>query len=154
MPAQESPGFTVYSSGGSGVQVGACVAVNVTVGVIVIVGLGVAVPAASGVTSPGCAGVLDCKIKKTTTAPSVRNRANNPNAAGRLSVISGSRFALTLDSFLGEATVSSSVPQTRQRFADSFNLVPHTGQSLVFEVFVSGLIIIGTSIPHAFRIMQ
>lgn len=48
----------------------------------------------------------------------------------------------------------SSVPQTKHRFADSFNRVPQTGQSFVFDAFVSGLIIIGTSIPQAFEFMQ
>jgi hypothetical protein len=118
-----------------------------------MVGLGVVVPD-SGLNSTVSTGVFDCSTRKTTTAPNVRNKANKPNAAGRLRVISGNRFALTFESFFGEAIVSSSVPQTKQRLADSFNLVPQTGQSFDFEVFVSGLIIIGTSIPHAFGIVQ
>ena len=153
MPAHESPGLTVYSSGGRGVQVGAWVGVSVTVGVMVMVGLDVAVPD-SGVISAVSTGVFDWSTRNTTTAPNVINRANRPKAAGRDNVISGSRLALTFESFFGEATLSSSVPQTKQRFADSFNLVPQTGQSFVFEVFVSGLIIIGRSIPQAFDFMQ
>jgi uncharacterized protein YejL (UPF0352 family) len=57
-------------------------------------------------------------------------------------VISGSRFALTVIGFLVSAFTSSSVPQTKQRLADSFSRVPQTGHNFVFEVFVSGLIII------------
>ena len=123
-------------------HVGGCVAISVTVGVTVTVGLTVAVPD-SGVNSPvASAGCPGCKTRKMTTAPRVIKRANNPKAAGRLRVISGSRLARTSADFFESAVVSSSVPQTRHLVADSFNLVPQTGQSFVFEVFVSGLIII------------
>jgi hypothetical protein len=141
MLEQTSLGLTMYSVGGRGVQVGASVGVSVTVGVTVTVGLAVAVPA-SGVISPTSVGLFELRIRKTATAPSVINNASNPNAAGRLKVISGSLFARTSDAFFESAFASISVPQTRHLVALAFNLVPHTGQSFVFEEFFSGLILI------------
>jgi len=133
--------LTVYSNGGKGVQVGANVGVRVIVGVTVIVGLGVVVlesgviPAISSGVGPGL------KIKKTTTVPSVMNKASNPNAAGKFSVISGNLLARTSVVFFMPSGASNSVPQTRQRGADLFKRVPQTGHSFVFELFVSELII-------------
>jgi hypothetical protein len=71
----------------------------------------------------------------------VITKASIPNAAGRLKVISGNRFARICSAFLVLAVLSNSVPHTMHLVAESFNRVPHTGQSFVFEVFVSWLIV-------------
>ncbi len=57
-----------------------------------------------------------------------------PNIAGRLRVISGRRFALTVP-VLGIGFQIQFSAANQQRFADSLSLVPHTGHSFVFEVF-------------------
>ena len=102
---------------------GGSVGDNVGVAVIVAVAEGVA-----GMITLG----LVFKAKYTMTAPIVRKKANKPNAAGRLSVISGIRLPCT--AFAGRAgfsTLPSSAPHTRQRVASSLKRVPQVGQSLV-----------------------
>jgi hypothetical protein len=108
---------------------------------MVIVGLAVAVPD-SGVISATSSGLLDCRTRKTTAAARVMSNANSPKAAGRLRVNSGNLLARTPLDFLVFFTESKSVPQTRHLVADSLMRVPQTGQSFVFEVFVSWLILI------------
>ena len=98
MLAQESPGFMGYSIGGNGVQVASGVGDRVMVGVSVIVGLAVGEPVGktSLITSP----LPEFNTRKMSTAPKVKNKASNPNAAGKLRVISGNRFARISDDFL------------------------------------------------------
>ena len=70
-----------------------------------------------------------------------KNTASKPIATGKLKVISGIRLPRTDLAALSEESplVDSSLPQTRQRVASSFNLVPQVGQSFEGWVF-SGLI--------------
>jgi hypothetical protein len=120
---------------------GVDVDISVGVGVKVEVGVIVAVPAATATE------LLPVRrmTKKTSAAPTIRNTASKPSAAGRLSVISGMRLACTAAGFLASTVGLSSVPHTRQREALSARRVPQVGQIFVFEVDVvdSGLIRVG-----------
>jgi len=78
----------VYSTGGSGVEVGKGVGVIVGVGLCSKVGEGLAVAVgAGGVTWP-----VPLRIRKIIPAPIVRVISIRPSAPGRLMVISGSRW--------------------------------------------------------------
>jgi hypothetical protein len=85
MLKQLSPGATVYSIGGMGVNVGSGVGVRVDVAVRVIVGVVVA----DGTGVGSSTRPVDWRVKKTAAAPTVTNNANNPRATGRLRVNSG-----------------------------------------------------------------
>jgi hypothetical protein len=65
---------------------------------------------------------------------------SRPRAKGKLIVISGMRGPCTPFDFTGVAAGVNVLPQTRQRVALSFSLVPQVGQTFVFWVVVSGLI--------------
>jgi len=125
---------------GTGVKVAISVAVGVTVGVVVMV----------GVPRTGVAGFLPSMriTAKTNAAPTIKNNASKPSAAGSDNVISGIRLACTALGFFISAVGPSSVPQTRQRVAFSVNRVPQVGQIFVTGVDgVSGLIR-GKIIPY------
>jgi hypothetical protein len=71
----------------------------------------------------------------------VRNKANKPKAAGRLTVISGMRLPWTvLEARWLSSGLPSSAPQTKQRSASTPTRVPQVGQSLVEVVSFSGFI--------------
>jgi hypothetical protein len=135
----ESPLFTVYSIGGSGVKVGLSVGIRVSVGVGVIVavsvGLGTAVLSGSF--------PVPFNVMNKANAPTTRKIAKRPNAIGRLNVTSGIRAPWTV--FSGFAfsfgVALNSLPHTTHREAFSASRVPHVGQSLVGVA--SGLIVRG-----------
>src|SRR5688572_13344918 len=134
IPRHVSPSLTVYSNGGCSVSVG----INVWVGASVPVG--VIVPVADGVTSTvDSVRVVPvrpaCRLKYTAAAPINIIVTSAPNAAGRLSVISGIRLAWTFVSAFFDFVVAfavSSVPHTRQRVAFSLRRVPQVGHTFVF----------------------
>ena len=84
------------------------------------------------------------RAKKTITAPMPRNIASKPIAAGKLNVMDGIRLpCTTLADWSTFSKFARSAPQTKQRVASSFTLVPQVGQIFVGVVFVSGVIMVG-----------
>lgn len=117
-------GVKVVVGGGGGVLV----AVEVAVAVAVEVSVG-------GIITSG----VWRRAKNTRIAPIARNSANNPMAAGRLSVTAGIRLPCT--AFVGcegFSVLPSSEPHTRHLVASSLRRVPQVGHNL--DGFVSGLI--------------
>jgi hypothetical protein len=90
-------------------------------------------------------------MRKTIAAPNARTRTISPNAAGKLSFNSGKRGLATGLDWAGWVEVGTEKfrPQTRQRVAFSLNRVPQVGQTFVFEVVFSGLIISFTHLKTA-----
>ena len=110
---------------GTGVEVGMGVS-----GVADAVGVKVIVEVGEGVGDTTGSGLLR-KAKNTSTAPSPRNRASKPRAAGRLTVIVGIRLPWTALEDVASAPPLTSVPQTRQRVASSGSFVPQVGHSSI-----------------------
>lgn len=128
--------------GGIGVKVGAGDGVIVMVGVCVTVGVDVAVGIAVGSTTRP----EDRRVKKTAVAPMATKSANNPRAAGRVSVNSGMRLPCTV--FLADeagAEVERLVPHTTHLIAFSLTRVPQVGQIFVEGVDFSGLMFVYVS---------
>jgi hypothetical protein len=140
MDVQVSPLPMVYSKGGNGVAVGMGVFVAASVGVRVAVNVRVTVGVGPFAGARGVLPPVRRKTRKTSAAPTTRNSANRPSAAGRLNVISGIRLAWMAAGLFGSTLALSSVPQTRQRVAVSASRVPQVGQIFVVDVGVSGLI--------------
>jgi hypothetical protein len=133
----ESPLFTTYSIGGSGVNVGLSVGIRVSVGVGVIVtvsvGLGTAVLSGS---LP-----VPFNVTNNDNAPTTKKTASNPRATGKLRVTSGIRAPwMDFSDFAFCFGVAlNSLPHTTHRVEFSASRVPHVGQSLVGVV--SGLMV-------------
>ena len=122
-----------------GEGIGVNEAISVGVSAAVIVGVSVGVACVLWEMLP--VGLVMRSTTKTKTAPTIRNTASRPSAAGKLNVISGIRLALTPAGFFASTVGWSSVPQTRQRVAFSARRVPQVGQIFVLGVdVVSGLI--------------
>jgi hypothetical protein len=139
MEMHESPLLTVYSIGGSGVNVGVSVGTRVSVRVGVI--LAVSVELGIGVLSGSLP--VPFKVTYNARAPIIRKIARRPRAIGRLKVTSGIRAAWIVfsDFAFGFWMAWNSFPQTTHLVAFSASRVPQVGQS--FVVLLSGLIVWG-----------
>jgi len=139
MEMHESPLWTVYSIGGSGIRVG------VSVGTRVSVGVGVIVTVSVGLGTVVLSGSLPVpfNVKNKANAPTTNKTARSPRAIGKLRVTSGMRAPRTdfSDFAFGLGVALNSLPHTTQRDAFSASRVPQVGQSLVGVG--SGLIIRG-----------
>ena len=122
---------------GTGVVVNVAVGVEVTVAVVVTVGIAV------GSTTRSVAR----NVKKTAPAPTIKNKAKKPNAAGKLSVILGMVLPCTdFFVFAADPEISKVAPQTKHRLAFSAKRVPQVGQFFVLDTF--SCVLIGAKLYH------
>ena len=139
---QVSSSLTVYSMGGSGVQVGRGVTVAVLLGVVVKVG--VIVTVVSELADSSTVELPPVMIKKINKPIKTRITTMIAINAIRFNLISGIRVEEILSSvFLDfgaedSLTFVKSVPQTRHLRAFSESLVPHTGQFLLLFAGIFG----------------